>query len=342
MDSMKSGGALSRRTLLSALAAAPALDALASGSAHATPAASCDIEADAVAVQAALKGVVGTKLVLLGTGGGPVPGRVRHMTSNVMIHNGAAYILDFGMGITDNFARTGIPFSAIESMFLTHHHPDHNIEYGPFLVIGWIRGLRPETVQVYGPPPLTQMTQDYLRAMAQTVDFWAEDFMMKPIRSVATHELPVAGPVMQDENVKVTAVLVEHPPVKPAYGYRFDFPDRSIVFSGDTVPLEAVANLAGGADVLVHEAMYMPAVEEEIRYQIAHGQHVSVDTFKKHMLASHSPVEAVGRIAQAAGVKTLVLYHLTPSIGASDDEWTAAAAKYFKGEIIIGHDLRVV
>lgn len=60
------------------------------------------------------------------------------------------------------------------------------------------------------------------------------------------------------------------------------------------------------------------------------------------MLASHSPVEAVGRIAQAAGVKTLVLYHLTPSIGASDDEWTAAAAKYFKGEIIIGHDLRVV
>ena len=61
---------------------------------------------------------------------------------------------------------------------------------------------------------------------------------------------------MQDDNVKVAAALVNHPPVKPAFAYRFDFHDRSIAFSGDTTPVESVAQLAKGADVLVHEAMY--------------------------------------------------------------------------------------
>ena len=66
----------------------------------------------------------------------------------------------------------------------------------------------------------------------------------------------------EDDSVKVSAILVEHPPVKPALAYRFDFKDRSIAFSGDTAPLEAVAKMATGADVLVHETMYVPAVRE--------------------------------------------------------------------------------
>ena len=76
---------------------------------------------------------------------------------------------------------------------------------------------------------------------------------------------------MQDDNVKVSAILVEHPPVTPALGYRFDFKDRSIAFSGDTVPLEAMANLAKGADVLVHEAIYLPALDNYLRDRIAKG-----------------------------------------------------------------------
>lgn len=81
---------------------------------------------------------------------------------------------------------------------------------------------------------------------------------------IEVHDLPEAGPVMQDANVKVTSVLVQHPPVNPAYGYRFDFPGRSIAFSGDTVPLDAVAQMARGADILVHEAIGMAAVEASL------------------------------------------------------------------------------
>jgi ribonuclease BN (tRNA processing enzyme) len=122
--------------------------------------------------------------VLLGTAAGPVLGHSRMMTSHVMLSNGSAYVLDCGMGVTDQYARTGIPFSALKSIFITHHHADHNIEYGPLLIVGWI--------------------------------FWAEDFRMKPLTKVEVKEISGAGPVMQDDNVKMSSILVEHPPVKPA------------------------------------------------------------------------------------------------------------------------------
>jgi ribonuclease BN (tRNA processing enzyme) len=329
---------LSRRSLLAGLAVAPTLTAAAGPLAAQTPAA----ETAAQMAQAALKDAKGTKLVLLGTGAGPVPGRTRKMTSHVMLSNGSAYVLDCGLGVTDRFANTGIPFGALKSIFITHHHADHNIEYGPLLIVGWIQGLQLD-VRAFGPPPLKQMTDDFMRAYKTTVDFWAEDFKMKPLTSVNVQEVSEAGPVTQDDNVKVSAILVEHPPVKPALGYRFDFKDRSIAFSGDTTPLEAVANMAKGADVLVHEAMYVPAVEKYIRAQVAAGRPVKVEAFMAHMKADHSPVEDVGRIAAEAGVKTLVLSHLTPAIDSiSDETWRAPAAKYFKGEIIVGKDLMVV
>jgi ribonuclease BN (tRNA processing enzyme) len=259
-----------------------------------------------------------------------------------MLSDGAAYVLDCGIGVTDHYARTGIPFPALRSIFITHHHADHNIEYGPLLVVGWINGMHLE-VRAFGPPPLKQMTEDFLRAYKTTVDFWAEDFKMTPLTTVDVKEVSAAGPVMQDDNVKVSAIIVEHPPVKPALAYRFDFKDRSIAFSGDTAPFEGVAKMARGADVLVHEAMYVPGIETYIRREIAKGRPVKFEDVMAHMKADHTPVEDVGRIAQEAGVKTLVLSHLTPAVDTiSDITWRAAAEKYFKGEIIVGKDLMVV
>src|SRR5215467_7409635 len=264
--------ALSRRTLLAGLAAAPALTAAAAPVAAQTSAA----KTAAGQAQAALKDAKGTKLVLLGTGAGPGgqgPERTRKMTSHVMLSNGAAYVLDCGVGVIDQYAHTGIPFPALRSIFITHHHADHNIEYGPLLVVGWINGM-PLDVRAFGPPPLKQMTEDLLRAYKTTVDFWADDLKMKPLVRVDVEEMSAAGSVMQDDNVKVCAILVEHPPVKPALGYRFDFKDRSIAFSGDTAASEAVAKMAKGADVLVHEAMYVPAMEAYTRDEIAKGRPV--------------------------------------------------------------------
>src|SRR6516164_2231511 len=98
---------VSRRNVLTGIAAAPALAVTGAP----IGARAEDIDAIAARAKAALKDAKGTKLVLLGTGSGPIPGLSRGMASNLMVHNGAAYVLDCGIGVTNEYARTGIPFS---------------------------------------------------------------------------------------------------------------------------------------------------------------------------------------------------------------------------------------
>jgi ribonuclease BN (tRNA processing enzyme) len=151
---------------------------------------------------------------------------------------------------------------------------------------------------------------------------------------VHVHEVSKGGFVLQDGNVKVTAALVHHPPIVPALGYRFDARDRSIVISGDTAPSENVISLAQGADVLVHEAMYLPAVDGLV------ARVPNATTLKEHLIASHTSAEDAGRVAQAAGVKLLVLSHLVPpdDPAITDEMWIAAARAHFRGPVVVDKD----
>jgi ribonuclease BN (tRNA processing enzyme) len=135
--------------------------------------------------------------------------------------------------------------------------------------------------------------------------------------------------------VKVTSCRVRHPPITQSYAYRFDAKDRSIVISGDTAFAPELAEFASGADVLVHEAMYLPAIEKLIRDAPA------APRLRQHLLASHTSTEDVGKIAKQAGVRTLVLSHLVPGDDPSitDDQWIEGVRKNFKGRIIVGKDL---
>ena len=292
--------------------------------------------------QAAAAGA--TKLIILGTLGGPSVGRQRYMTSSVILHGGKAHVVDCGYGVTEQLVHAGVKLQDIADVFITHHHPDHNIELGTLIYFSWYAGS--PGVDLYGPPPLQQITTDYLRALKPDVDIWLDDIGHAPMGPVKVHEVSSAGPVMTSGDMKVTAAIVNHPPVVPALGYRFDFPDRSIVFSGDTTPLHSLAELAKGADVLVHEAMYMPAMKAELDAipTRTSGSAIQADRDKlwDHLMRSHSPAEEVGRIAAEAGVKTLVLYHLVPITGVTDAQWKAAAGQHFKGEIIVAKDLMVI
>jgi ribonuclease BN (tRNA processing enzyme) len=314
-----------RRDLLRAALALPALGAL--------PAAAA---ADAGA----------TKLIILGTLGGPSVGRPRYQTSHVILHGGAAHVVDCGYGVTEQLVHAGVKLQDIRDIFITHHHPDHNIELGTLIYFAWYAGMdRP--LGLYGPPPLKSIAADYLKATKPDVDIWLDDIGHKPMAPVVAHEISSAGRVMTSGDMTVTSALVNHPPVVPALAYRFDFPDRSIVFSGDTTPVESVARLAKGADVLVHEAMYVEAMKGEAAAATGRttgGSAIAGDKDKlwDHLMRAHSPVEEVGRIAEEAGVKTLVLSHLVPITGVSDDQWKAAAGKHFKGEVIVARDLMVI
>jgi ribonuclease BN (tRNA processing enzyme) len=123
--------------------------------------------------------------------------------------------------------------------------------------------------------------------------------------------------------------------VKPAFAYRFDTADRSIVISGDTNRSENLVRLAQGADVLVHEALYVPAVDRLV------ARVPNAATLKKHIIEAHTAVEDCARVASAAGVKTLVLSHLVPADDptVTEQTWLDAARPHFNGRIVVGRDL---
>ena len=140
---------------------------------------------------------------------------------------------------------------------------------------------------------------------------------------------------MQNEDVKVTSATVIHPPIKHSYGYRFDTKDRSIVISGDTNYAPGLIALAKGADILVHEIMYLPGLDR-IMARVPNAA-----TLRKHIVDSHTAAEDVGRVAAQAQVKTLVLSHFVPGDDPdiTDEMWSEGVRKHFKGPIIVGKDL---
>lgn len=287
-----------------------------------------------------------SRLVLLGTGGGPVLGGQRSMAASAIIAGGRTYLIDCGYGASLQIAKAGLAVSAIDGVFITHNHADHMLDYGPLLFFSWLQG-RTLPIDVYGPPPLRQITRDLLAANQAPLDFYRVDMDMRGMPPVEVHELTGAGPVMQDRVARVTCCLVHHPPVRPAFAYRFDLPDRSIVFSGDTSPVESLIALAKGADILVHEAAEVDlvlAMMEQARRApqpgVAQPRDYDAARFRDHVYRAHSSAEDAGRIAAAAGVKTLVLNHLSPASSkiAPDTMWMADAGKHFSGRIVVGKD----
>ncbi|WP_207955873.1 MBL fold metallo-hydrolase [Rubrobacter marinus] len=147
-------------------------------------------------------------------------------------------------------------------MFITHQHSDHNLDYGNLIYQAWVSGLKTQ-VNAYGPPPLAQMTKSYLELNEYDIETRIADEGRVPLASLMrANEISEGGLAMENENVKVTSALVEHPPVEPSFAFRFDADDRSIVVSGDSNFSESLIELAQGADVLVHEALYKPGAEE--------------------------------------------------------------------------------
>lgn len=277
----------------------------------------------------------GTRLILLGTGGGPRPRTNSFPSSQVIVVNGAAYVVDCGDGVATQLVRAGVPMTALRDVFITHHHSDHNADYGNLLLLAWESGLE-RRVDTWGPPPLRRITELFLEMSATDIEARVKDEGRPPLAPlIHAHEITGPGEVVADANVRVRCALVNHPPLKISLAYRFDSADRSIVISGDTTPSDALVNLAKGADVLVHEVLYVPALDR-LAARLPNGEKL-----EKSILSHHTSVEDAGRVASAAGVRTLVLSHFVPPDDPTitEEMWAAAARKTFKGEIIVGRDL---
>lgn len=281
----------------------------------------------------------GTHLLMLGTMAGPVLHPARAMSGQAIVVDGALYLVDCGYGVMQRMAQAGLSPSQIKAIFITHHHSDHTADYPALTHLAWIQGIK-GTISVLGPPPLRRLHEAALASNAADAE----------IRIAATGRTPVAehfrveeiiagGRIYADGGLTVTAALVNHPPFRHAFAYRFDTQDRSIVISGDTTPSDALISLARGADVLVHEAMYVPAIDR----MLARRSYVP-PKLRAFLMEGHTSAEDCGRIAAQAGVGTLVLTHLLPGDDPemTDDIWRAEASKTFGGRVLVGRDLMLV
>ena len=277
-----------------------------------------------------------TRVILLGTKGGPRVGESgRSNPSTLILINDVPYIIDCGYGTSKQLLTAGIALNRLRHIFITHHHSDHNLELGALLYNAWITGL-PARVDAYGPPGLKDMTQNFFNYLKFDIDTRiADEGRPDPRKQVIANEFDKPGVVLMNDDVKVSACLVPHPPITQAYAYRFDAKDRSVVISGDTAYAPELAKFAKGADVLVHEVMYLPAIDALVR------RLPNAKRLREHLMAAHTLPADVGKIAAQAEVKTLVLSHFVPGDDPSitDEQWAEGARKHFKGRIVVGKDL---
>jgi ribonuclease BN (tRNA processing enzyme) len=294
------------------------------------------------------------RIVFLGTAGGPTLAERRHGIATAFVLGQDVYLIDAGLGVASQYVDAGLRLDRLRAVLLTHMHGDHVCDLfnlfmfgartvheprlgieNPVKVIG--PGPAPASsgsFQPYGPPPfpgVAGLLEHSYAGQAATLTAWAMG--KADLRDlIDLHEIgdPGAEPftILENEDVTVRAVVVPHLPT--SYAYRIDSAAGSAVFSGDTGPSQAVAALARGADVLVHEVMDFDAM-------VAEG---FPDELGDMFRAVHTEVSDVGRIAAEAGVPALVLNHFVPATRRTEPEqWIDRISKDYDGQVIVAEDL---
>lgn len=289
----------------------------------------------------------GLNIVLCGAGS-PFPDVRRAGPCVAVIAGEQVLIIDSGSGSARNLAPAGIPAGQIKAVLLTHFHSDHIDGLGELLLQRWGNGAHTTPTPVIGPTGVEQVVAGFNLAYTQDFSYRVAHHnatIMPPTGAGGVAQpfaLPKAseGTVVYDvAGLKVTAFSVEHPPIEPSVGYRIDYQGRSALISGDTVKSANLAKFAQGVDLLVHEALSPELVlliaEGAKQAKAANIEQISHDILNYHT----TPVEAA-EIAQAAGAKHLLYYHLVPVLPLQRLEpiFLRGVSDVYAGGVTVGRD----
>lgn len=283
----------------------------------------------ALAAQAADQPAI--KVTLLGTAAGPIVRLNRYQTTTLVEAGGEKFLFDCGRGVLLRMAEAGIPTDAVTKVFLTHLHSDHVVDLPDMLLTPWAgRTARKVPLEVWGPEGTVDMMDNLQKAFAFDIHIRRdvdEKFSPEGIK-VISHDVK-EGVVYEKNGVKVTAFLVDHGPVKPAFGYRVDYGGRSVALSGDTRPSDNLAKFSKGTDVLIHEA-FDPEAFRKIRSSFNAAQTEAI-------IAHHTTPEQAGAIFTKVGPRLAVLSHTDGSA-----ELLAKVRGSYPGRLEMGDDLMVI
>jgi ribonuclease BN (tRNA processing enzyme) len=291
-----------------------------------------------------------TRLITLGTVAGPPPRPHRAQFSNLLIVNGTLYVIDAGDGAARRIAKAGFNVRDVGVIFITHHHDDHTAGLGTLMSAAW-DNQRTNPINVYGPP----RTEKLVKAAVQYFTISAEIRIADGGRTIPIEQLFFGhdvgpGLIYQDHNVKVMAIENTHfafhkgaaAGKHKSYSLRIETPGRVIVFTSDTGLFAGLVEFAKGADLLVAEAN---SIEQRMQDLIRSGQWQVMtaqeqERIKRQMTEGHLSPEDVGKLAEGAAVKSVVLSHLTWKADDDYSNWADDVKKHFSGPVLIAKDLK--
>lgn len=279
----------------------------------------------------------GLHAVLLGTGV-PIPNPARAKASTLIVAGGKTFMVDTGPGSAGRLAENG--YRSVDHILYTHFHLDH---YGDLGSVLFRRGGdNPEHPQsVLGPKGTKDVVEKVVASVAidesyriaHHGDKWSKQAMQATVQEFES------GVIFDEGGVKITMFNVNHEPVVPAVGYRFDYEGKSIVVSGDTMKSDHLIAAAKDCDLLIHEALnpnafkrILPALKRARPRQAA---------MLEDLMTHHTPTLEVAEVAKAVNAKKLVLTHLVPSFPPEDDPekmFVRGMSDIYSGPIVVGRD----
>ena len=256
----------------------------------------------------------------------PMPIKDRAAACVMVIAGGKFYIVDTGNRSTNNLGLWRVPAARVGAVFLTHFHSDHMGDLGEFNMMTWAQG-RKAPLDVYGPVGVKQVVEGFSLAYALDSSYRTAhhgyDYLNPVIGQMIAKEIALQGEsatVLDDGDLKVTMFAVNHAPIHPAVGYRFDYRGRSVVISGDTTKTETTIKYSKDAYILFHEGLSRSIVKQ-MEDESGNTGNRQLEKIMFDIQDYHtSPVEAA-EVANEATVKELVLYHLVPAPPNKIAEW---------------------
>ena len=289
----------------------------------------------------------GMHVALCGTGS-PLPDPVRAGPCSAVIIDGKMFVVDIGGGAVRNLGLMGLDIGATEALLLTHFHSDHIDGMGELLLQRWAGGARTEPLSVIAPQGVEAVVDGLNAAYAADVGYRVAHHGAKTMPPSGAggvarpFPLPETGAelvVYDHEGIKITAFPVQHVPVVPAVGYRFDYKGRSVVFSGDTSKATSIEKACNGCDILVHEVLNTEMVGI-IQAAMKKAGRPGPEKIMADIPGYHtSPVQAA-ETAQAGKAKMLVFTHIIPAVPLAylKSYYLKGVGDVFDGTVVLGED----
>jgi ribonuclease Z len=295
--------------------------------------------------------ILGDGLHALLTGTGTSLIDINRAGSSVAVQAGnKLFIVDAGDGSARNLQRAGLNIGKVDAVFLTHFHSDHIGGLGETMMQRWQAGSHSDQLPVYGPvgtntvvagfKMVYEQDKGYRSALHGEHTFPPSGAGGKAIEFDLGSDPMASEIIFENDGVKVTAFNVDHAPVYPAVGYRFEYKDRSLVISGDTVYTENLVEQSKGVDLLICDAMNQEFVKIINRNaSLLDGS--AIVKITEDISKYHITPEQAAKVAAKAEVKYLALTHILPPLPSYrllQNAFLGDARDFFKGKIDIGRD----